>query len=290
MTFPPELVRKVLAGQKTEARVPVRRGGFGERCCPYRVGHDYPVQRDAAGEAEARILVHAIDLAKLRDVTDADARAEGFRTRADFFTHWRRLYLRGAAAARRDLLVRLAAANHPVPKGALHPGLPESVLRTRLRALHDLGLAGLADDGWIITIAGRKRLADPLSDIDLDQEVWVVRFELDRRRLLVPATSRRRGVGDYTNDPREAMPDEPEAVDPAELGRYADEARNRDAQRRRDQDARVLEAEHRLLTRRVESYERLARDRGVDVRSELRVVKARLEAIDRKIRQQRPAA
>lgn len=73
--------------------------------------------------------------------------------------------------------------------------------------------------------------------------------------------------GDYTDDPHRALPDEPEAVGDDWLRRFAETARITDAARR---SARVDQRHLLSEAEQVRVYERLARERHIDVRDELR--------------------
>lgn len=95
MIFSPALARKVLVGSKTETRRPVREG----KTCRYRVGHTYAVQPGRGRAEEGRILVTGVYEQRLGDIAFVNARAEGFRTTADFKAEWMRLYDKAWVAA-----------------------------------------------------------------------------------------------------------------------------------------------------------------------------------------------
>lgn len=104
-----------------------------------------------------------------------------------------------------------------------------------------------------------------------DQVVWAVRFELDRShrpRLLADRVIAGR-QGNYVDNRRRALPDEPEAVDVFTQRRLIEEARERDAERResgwRERAELPFNAQLRGLV--VE-----ARSRHIDIRSELRAI------------------
>lgn len=85
----------------------------------------------------------------------------------------------------------------------------------------------------------------------------------------------------YVSEPADALPDEPEAVDRDD--RLARE------QRRHDSDEGLL-AGRRELEEELGELRRLAAERGVDIRNDLRVISARVERIRRRVREQRDGA
>lgn len=104
-----------------------------------------------------------------------------------------------------------------------------------------------------------------------DREITAIRFELDpehRPRLLTSRIVAGK-QGAYVDSPVRAMPDEPEAVDPFTQARITTlaKARDRERERRRRQKRAELPFEEQL-----EELVREARDRHVDIRSELRAI------------------
>lgn len=98
MIFKPQLVRLILAGRKTQTR---RRVKPGELECRYRPGHSYAVQ-PGRGKAEvARIYILSVQAAMLHEISEDDARAEGFTAsgektaRRAFLDYWWELYREG---------------------------------------------------------------------------------------------------------------------------------------------------------------------------------------------------
>jgi hypothetical protein len=89
--FRPQLVEKILAGEKTETRRKV--GPDGKR--RYRPGRTYAVQPGRTEMGVARIRVLSAEPEALKEVTEEGARREGFGNRAEFLDYWRGLY--GAA-------------------------------------------------------------------------------------------------------------------------------------------------------------------------------------------------
>lgn len=104
MIFTRSRARAILRGAKTEIRL--KRQPDQER--PYfKVGGSYVIQFEIdrydehAGEVRTQretlghFLVSEIREQNLQDVTDADARAEGYDSAEDFFTMWRQKYGEG---------------------------------------------------------------------------------------------------------------------------------------------------------------------------------------------------
>lgn len=88
MIFKPQLARAVAAGRKTATRRPVK----GDQACRYRIGHDYSIQPGRTKPGICRVKILDVQHQRAGDLTLADARAEGFRTTADFKAYWTRLY------------------------------------------------------------------------------------------------------------------------------------------------------------------------------------------------------
>lgn len=91
MIFSPELADKIVHGTKTVTRRPAN-----GKPCPHRVGS---VQKLQPGQGQValpgRIQIKSVRLERLRDVTIADAKREGFggsRPLVQFFSVWAELY------------------------------------------------------------------------------------------------------------------------------------------------------------------------------------------------------
>lgn len=239
MILPPYLAKLVRRGLKTQSRIPVRIGARrpgGSRSSPTIYG----IQPGRGEKAIAHVLVTDVRRERLGDITDRDARAEGFRTREQFFAHWRDLHGHGLPTAQRDLLERVVDAPASLPLGAVHPGLPPRTLAARVGALRRAGLLVPSSNGHVdITDKGSHLLIDPYEGIDIGRDVWVITFELADFRLLTPIgrpaghavyrsgqerveQSGWAGGGPdaeigYTLRPEESEPDEIETVDPDRL-------------------------------------------------------------------------
>lgn len=96
MIFSPQLARLVLSGRKTQTRRKVKDSDcneFGMWICRYRAGHDYSVQPGRGKSGIAHITITSTpEIVTLGDLTLQDARAEGFRVRADFARYWLALH------------------------------------------------------------------------------------------------------------------------------------------------------------------------------------------------------
>lgn len=91
MNFKPELAAKVLAGVKTQTR---RAVSINERSpwyvfgCRVTPGKDYAVCPGRGKHAIGRVMVTAVRKERLALISDADAIAEGFSGRDEFFDAW----------------------------------------------------------------------------------------------------------------------------------------------------------------------------------------------------------
>lgn len=104
MIFRQELIDKILAGEKTVTRRPVKTTATGVGTpsmatplnllvpCRYEVGKTYAVQPGRGQKAVGRIRVVAVDKEELRCISWHEARNEGFANVAAFLRYWRRLY------------------------------------------------------------------------------------------------------------------------------------------------------------------------------------------------------
>lgn len=108
-------------------------------------------------------------------------------------------------------------------------------------------------------------------------EVWAISFVLDRSAT--PRLLHRQSERGYATDPREALPDEPEAVDAWTQERLTREANERAAAARR---AEVEDLDARAIADRIDRLERAANLSGVDVSADLRNLHRRLADLRRK--------
>ena len=93
MIFKPELIEKILAGEKTVTRRPVKYDPAGEPLpCRYEPGRDYALQPGRGKKAVGRIRVLDVRREPLAEVDTADARREGFYGGPEFAAYWSKLY------------------------------------------------------------------------------------------------------------------------------------------------------------------------------------------------------
>lgn len=95
MNFKPELVEKILAGQKTQTRramsenpnSPWYRGG-----CKLKRNHAYALCPGRGKHQVAKIIVTDVQPVVLGAITSGDAIAEGFTSAAEFRDYWTRMH------------------------------------------------------------------------------------------------------------------------------------------------------------------------------------------------------
>lgn len=86
MIFKPELVEKILAGEKTETR---RLEKLGQTQCRYVSGRDYALQPGRTRRAVGRIAITDVRRERLGEITHEGALREGFPTVREFLAYWR---------------------------------------------------------------------------------------------------------------------------------------------------------------------------------------------------------
>lgn len=89
MIFKPELVEKILAGEKTETRRVVKPG---ETECRYVPARDYALQPGRRRRVVGRIAITNVHRERLGEITHEGALREGFPTVRAFLDYWRRLH------------------------------------------------------------------------------------------------------------------------------------------------------------------------------------------------------
>lgn len=99
-----------------------------------------------------------------------------------------------------------------------------------------------------------------------------------------PRLLHRRSERGYTSQPALAMPHSEEAVPKDWQEAFSKEANDRDSIRRAGNLQERLKAEREQLDARLQSLNSLATTNGVDVRSDVRVIERRLDAIDAKLK------
>ena len=100
MIFGPEMVEKVLAGEKTETRRLVKYKDGREVPCRYAVGGDYALQpgRTEPGVPGVRLRVLSVSREHLGQMEHGKALREGFTGTGEFFRYWGGLHGRGPSA------------------------------------------------------------------------------------------------------------------------------------------------------------------------------------------------
>lgn len=110
-------------------------------------------------------------------------------------------------------------------------------------------------------------------------EVWAIRFVLDPTAS--PRLLHRHSERGYTASPRDALPDEPEAVDHWAQVAITREANLRDDERRRRQAEIDMRRQLERIEAELERAGRIASRWGVDLRDRLRVASRAVIAADR---------
>jgi uncharacterized protein YhfF len=259
MIFKPELARQVARGSKTQTR---RRVKSNEGTCRYQIGRDYAVQPGRGQKQIARVTISAVRSEPLGEVTLEDARAEGFRTRADFADYWMALYDRDWPILEEQFCGRCAGWGH-VNDESCEPCDGIGAYPQPARP---------SDEKIIERFMARHA----------DRQVWVIEFTLsapDRDIFLAhPGPNN----GDYThNRERSFDPDTPVTVTPTDLERYARENRKRHEERTMslEQQRQHLQLEEQLRQARHD-----AAAGGIDITRLENVIQAKIEAIRRKTR------
>lgn len=166
---------------------------------------------------------------------------------------------------------------HAVERSLLHMVTDEDAQAQGFESAFDLF------DWWIERYGeGCGHRVGRFPEFHVEVPIWVVRFELDsshRTRLLAA-----RSQFGYTGDPREALAEEPEAIDRVTLEHYAAEARDADSERERKRHERW---EQLTAAEKVAALEGAAAE-GMDVRRALARVHQAADAARKRL--QRRAA
>lgn len=136
--------------------------------------------------------------------------------------------------------------------------------------LATLSLAGFEDfEDFYVEWLRRRR------DLVLNLEVKLYTFEIVNALYLDQRVHR-----GYTRNPAHAVPDEPPVVDPAQLERYADDARERFETEHADEIAKRAAASR---ARRLKELQAIAVRQGIDIGGEVQAVDTVLELIESKL-------
>jgi hypothetical protein len=271
MILSPNQARLVLAGKKTQVRIPVVEPTLTRRTrkvagqpVPHgpeyttqpfhpHVGRLVPISTLQTVDGKQRAVPHSVVLvtdyrhALLGDSLDDQgkaARAEGHRSTDEFKAWWVGVYDR-------------SWINTYIKRHEIEPG--DDILIERFDRRHTL------------------------------RSVWVMVFEPDRTaapRYLAPT-----GRGDdrgYTTVMAQAIADEPEAVDETMQRRISDQGREYDEMRAAGVDELLIDGLRKLRTQRHE-FVTVAGERGINVRDEIRMLDRAQASLERKIHDQRTA-
>jgi hypothetical protein len=257
--FAPELIGKILAGEKTMTRRPakdtsprVRRRGnrtIISRSFEPKAGRSYAVQAGRGKPATLRIEVTDVREELAGDITHGDANLEGFRSVDEFKAYWVRLYDRDWLRRREQRVEDGAVVTVPLPAGEL---------------------VARFDDRHAATL------------------VWVIAFRPDR--AAPPRYLAARSDELYTGDERQALqgPDgepEAEALDANTLEAYARTARDRHEQFLASLDPdEVARVRARGLASRLRQEVLAARRAGADINEDLHNIERHIRSIERKRR------
>ena len=88
MIFKPELVELIKQGKKTMTRRPIK---LGEKACRYKANHAYSLQ-SGGKRGDEKITVVAVRRQRLGDISEKDAKREGFPNKQAFVHYWIGLY------------------------------------------------------------------------------------------------------------------------------------------------------------------------------------------------------
>jgi hypothetical protein len=95
VNFRPEMVERILAGEKTQTRRLVSdnpRSPWWKERCSLKQGRSYAVCPGRGKRAVARVRIAGVRREPLAWINDIGARAEGFRDRQHFVDYWKRLH------------------------------------------------------------------------------------------------------------------------------------------------------------------------------------------------------
>lgn len=274
MIFSPDLAKLVLRGQKTETRRPIKPS---ESECRYRLQHSYSIQRSATDTIQgARLVVTHVEHQLLADLDLPAARAEGFRTRADFADYWMGLYEKRWPPTHDEHCPRCQGTG-VIDADQVTAGITD----LQECPVCDMGVVQIADeiDPDIIWQRFLVRHGNTM--------VWVIRFELEQDpiRLLTPSGRPHGSELGYTTERFNAIRDEPEAVDPARISKdWRTRAQAHHKASLQSTDSARL-AGLRSDEERLAELRAMAAERKVDVRDDVNVIRRRMDAMERKIRE-----
>lgn len=288
MLMKPELARLVLTGRKTQTRRLAHGNTF------YRAGRSYPLER-LARRAEMsdvervrmdrpnprrrgrppRVAIGRLDILDVRlealgTIGYDDARAEGFRTPADFRRYWLGLHDRAWPAVEQV----------PCPACLADPDFPADELPPCVMC------AGEAD----IPIRPWPTDDEVLERFDArhaHRDVWVITFKLSQEhepRFLAEHSELGYVPTEYNERGRRvALTGEPEALSDADFAKHVDTPQQREKEAQRAAAAaraRELDRELRTAEDRIINARRAASLNGINISGELALARKHRAAGD----------
>jgi hypothetical protein len=252
MIFKPNLIQAIQQGKKTMTRRPLK---FGEKSCRYKPDHVYSIQPGRGRKAVCQITVTDVRAEPLGNLTLDDARREGFRTIAEFYEYWHRLYGPPTSPGVRDMERRLAELDSETEAAR---AFIASIEDSRRRRSERLPLPALPVMVWVISfVKGDVRDAPRLIRASAPQApvckaplrgpdgeivykpsgkkkpVLCNRAFEDGQDVCKCGAYRPDETGEdhgYTTRTRQAMSDEPEAISTADELKIVKAARKGEAQ------------------------------------------------------------
>lgn len=126
MNFRPVLAEKVMRGEKTVTRRLASdnpRSPWSVKGCGFKVGQSFAVCPGRGKHAVGRAVVRAVHMEKVGNITEDEARREGFASIAEFMDVWREI------------------------NGSLSSGW-DSVWRVEFEVIHEHDWASVGLDSW----------------------------------------------------------------------------------------------------------------------------------------------
>lgn len=265
MNLSSKVVRQIERGAKTEHRIPVR----GKKPT---IGDSLIVQPRVDDEDEkrrkpqVRVRVLNVALEQVGDITPAGAQAEGHASLTEFASDWMSRYDAGWPPTTEALCPECHGHKHYIDG---HGDKVECTYCDPVGTIEVPDTDRLADTEFVIARFQRKHAHHLVYVLAVAPDVDIVHY-LNQRAYLPPTTN-----------PSEALDREaPLLGDPRPDWRQRAETRRVEALRARD-GARL--AGLRTEEERLAELKRLAAEHNVDIDSDVKVIRHRLNAIETKI-------
>jgi hypothetical protein len=297
--------RKIARGEKTTMRRPtdsrtvtVRRHKKSHRPSVSRpfnpqVGQRLPITipDEPSGPACYVVISNVERKVQLGTSLDAAAiRSEGYRSRSAFAHDWVESHDRSWVEITRKLIDGIRHGATTIAQLAdADLGVSETTIRPRVKRLLSDGAIYADEEGrlQVYEESWERAALMRFNERHIGRLVDVITFEVDRNPPKFMAT--RHVPADYVDSPSNALDPEAEVIEPERLDQYAAEARARHTQHRGYMAQQALN-EKATLEERLAHLRAVAKRRGVDVRSDVRAIERRIEAIQKKIAGQQKAA